>query len=287
MIVRGERRNPLQLPSPHPDPFAHPTSPTRSLASRIVPGFVTMSEDANPNVSAAKVARADDRSPSPPSASSPSSSLHRLLTLNPSMAAGAGAGLVSSVVTCPLDVVKTRLQAQTVGTNHHTYQGVLGSSSFPSVSIVKVRIKLDRTPTLPKDGFPVHQFLEITSGSTRFNGSLRSVPLSASAVALHHLLETRPNGMIPGADLFLLLYLLPATGRTILSQAGLRGFYRGLGPTVLGYLPTWAIYFSVYDAVKTKLGDDSRSQPGTSRSPHGPCLLSQTALLTAFSPSFA
>lgn len=36
---------------------------------------------------------------------------------------------------------------------------------------------------------------------------------------------------------------------------GLRGLYRGLGPTILGYLPTWAIYFAVYDGIKTRFGE--------------------------------
>ncbi|KAI9226172.1 MAG: mitochondrial carrier domain-containing protein [Piptocephalis tieghemiana] len=33
----------------------------------------------------------------------------------------------------------------------------------------------------------------------------------------------------------------------IWSEEGLRGLYRGLGPTVIGYLPTWAIYFTTYE----------------------------------------
>lgn len=36
---------------------------------------------------------------------------------------------------------------------------------------------------------------------------------------------------------------------------GFRGLYRGLGPTVIGYLPTWAIYFTVYDQVKGRLSE--------------------------------
>lgn len=36
---------------------------------------------------------------------------------------------------------------------------------------------------------------------------------------------------------------------------GFRGLYRGLGPTIIGYLPTWAIYFTVYDQVKRQLED--------------------------------
>ena len=44
------------------------------------------------------------------------------------------------------------------------------------------------------------------------------------------------------------------TIKFILHHDGLRGMYRGLGPTILGYLPTWAIYFAVYDGIKTVFG---------------------------------
>ncbi|CAK9780296.1 unnamed protein product [Cutaneotrichosporon oleaginosum] len=86
-----------------------------------------------------------------------------------SMVAGAGAGLVSSIATCPLDVVKTTLQAQSVARGDKGYEGV-----------TKTIIRIYR-------------------------------------------------------------------------QSGLRGFYRGLGPTIGGYLPTWGIYFTVYDFIKDRL----------------------------------
>ena len=47
----------------------------------------------------------------------------------------------------------------------------------------------------------------------------------------------------------------PDTIQYIGKTDGFRGYYRGLGPTILGYLPTWAIYFSVYDGVKTYFGE--------------------------------
>jgi solute carrier family 25 (mitochondrial folate transporter), member 32 len=49
-------------------------------------------------------------------------------TSSPSTLAGAGAGLVSSILTCPLDVIKTKVQAAKGGVD---YVGVLGSS--PSI----------------------------------------------------------------------------------------------------------------------------------------------------------
>lgn len=89
------------------------------------------------------------------------------------MIAGAGGGLVASIATCPLDVVKTKLQAQQYTRGQAGYEGILG------------------------------------------------------------------------------------TVKSILKYDGVRGMYRGLGPTLLGYLPTWAIYFAVYDTIKDYFGKKS------------------------------
>jgi len=45
------------------------------------------------------------------------------------------------------------------------------------------------------------------------------------------------------------------TIKTVWRYSGFKGFYRGLGPTIIGYLPTWAIYFTVYDGIKTTFGE--------------------------------
>ena len=95
---------------------------------------------------------------------------------------GAMGGVASGIVTCPLDVIKTRLQAQ---------------GSF--------RRNMRR-------GHP---------GTALYQG-------------------------------------LMGTARVIWKEDGVRGMYRGLGPMLLGYLPTWAVYMAVYDSSRewyyTKLG---------------------------------
>jgi solute carrier family 25 folate transporter 32 len=86
------------------------------------------------------------------------------------------AGMASGIVTCPLDVIKTKLQAQ---------------------------------------------------GSFRARSALTE---GIRPIAMY-------NGML-------------GTARTIYTQDGIRGMYRGLGPMLLGYLPTWAVYMSVYDSTR-------------------------------------
>ncbi|KAJ2866003.1 hypothetical protein GGH94_001854 [Coemansia aciculifera] len=98
--------------------------------------------------------------------------------------AGAGAGCVSSVVTCPLDVAKTRLQ----------YQGVLQE-----------------------------RYRQL--GYTPYKGTLNTL-------------------------------------RRILAEEGVHGLYRGLAPMMMGYLPTWAIYFGAYEALKGELSHSLGSDGG-------------------------
>lgn len=93
--------------------------------------------------------------------------------------AGAIGGFTSGVVTCPLDVIKTKLQAQ---------------GGYTPVD-------LGRHAGHPK----------------MYNG-------------------------------------LVGTAKVIWRLEGLRGMYRGLGPIVMGYLPTWAVWFTVYNEAKIWIG---------------------------------
>ena len=51
------------------------------------------------------------------------------------------------------------------------------------------------------------------------------------------------------------------TAATIWNEEGLRGMYRGLGPMLLGYVPTWAVYLTVYNKAqaffRTRTGKQS------------------------------
>ena len=88
---------------------------------------------------------------------------------------GGIAGAIAGIVSCPLDVIKTKLQAQ--------------------------------------GGFP-----DARNGSKVTTAAYRGVAGSAS---------------------------------TIWREDGVRGMYRGLGPMLLGYIPTWAVYLTVYNKSQT------------------------------------
>ena len=84
---------------------------------------------------------------------------------------GGLAGAASGIVSCPLDVIKTKLQAQ---------------GGF----------------RIPREG------------------------ISITAAGYHG---------------------VHGTATTIWREDGIRGMYRGLGPMLLGYVPTWAVYLTVYN----------------------------------------
>lgn len=68
-------------------------------------------------------------------------------------------------------------------------------------------------------------------------------------------LQAQGGGLLhacPSVDSYKGLF---GTLKIIWREESFRGLYRGLGPTIIGYLPTWAIYFTVYDAAKAKLSD--------------------------------
>ncbi|KAM0415175.1 hypothetical protein ACHAPD_006363 [Fusarium lateritium] len=100
--------------------------------------------------------------------------------------AGAVGGFTSGVVTCPLDVIKTKLQAQ-------------GGYA-----------------ALNKGRHVGHPQL--------YNGLLGS-------------------------------------GKVIWREEGIRGLYRGLGPIIMGYLPTWAVWFTVYNKSKGYLSQHYVTNP--------------------------
>ncbi|RPA79840.1 mitochondrial carrier [Ascobolus immersus RN42] len=92
--------------------------------------------------------------------------------------AGAMGGFMSGIATCPLDVIKTKLQAQ------GAFRRALAEGGKPTTDVIY----------------------------KGFTGSVR----------------------------------------TIWKDERLRGFYRGLGPIVMGYLPTWGVYFFVYEDLKQR-----------------------------------
>lgn len=100
--------------------------------------------------------------------------------------AGAVAGAASGIVTCPLDVIKTKLQAQ---------------NAF-----------IRRNPGTAGQAIPSYR------------------------------------------GLF-------GTAAVVWNQDGVRGMYRGLGPMLIGYLPTWAVYMAVYSSTKDYLSATTNDAP--------------------------
>ncbi|KAK3008123.1 hypothetical protein RJ639_014235 [Escallonia herrerae] len=64
-----------------------------------------------------------------------------------------------------------------------------------------------------------------------------------------HGLPRLANGSVRGS-------LIVGSLEQIFQKEGMRGMYRGLSPTVLALLPNWAVYFTIYDQLKSFLSSD-------------------------------
>ncbi|GFZ13760.1 NAD+ transporter 1 [Actinidia rufa] len=64
-----------------------------------------------------------------------------------------------------------------------------------------------------------------------------------------HGLSALGNGSIKGS-------IIVGSLEQIFQREGLRGMYRGLSPTVLALLPNWAVYFTIYEQLKSFLGSN-------------------------------
>ncbi|KAI8342974.1 mitochondrial carrier domain-containing protein [Chlamydoabsidia padenii] len=76
--------------------------------------------------------------------------------------------------------------------------------------------------------------------------SMVVVPLDVVKTRLQNQGKVQPGALVYQGTI--------GTLSRIWNEEGIRGLYRGLGPTIFGYLPTWAIYFTVYDYCKAHWG---------------------------------
>lgn len=134
--------------------------------------------------------------------------------------AGGVAGTTGAIVTCPLEVVKTRLQSSSSGfypppVNKEFTSGHVTCKSFPTP---------EQRRRLCTGGYPRYSFL-----------------------ALSHCGVSTPPGGSPHTH--------PTPGiyqciRYIIKNEGARALFKGLGPNLVGVAPSRAIYFCAYSKSK-------------------------------------
>ncbi|XP_017858030.1 PREDICTED: solute carrier family 25 member 36 isoform X2 [Drosophila arizonae] len=138
--------------------------------------------------------------------------------------AGASAGTVGAVVTCPLEVVKTRLQSSTAfqptATTTRIVEPVGGPANGGASELLRPEQRRKLSTTILRN---------------------RSQP---QIMAISHcgISSTTPKTMS-------IMQCL----RYIVQNEGPRALFKGLGPNLVGVAPSRAIYFSTYSQTKNSL----------------------------------
>lgn len=161
---------------------------------------------------------------------------------------GAAAGVISALAVCPLDVAKTKLQAQGGLLSLQKHYEQLGSDKHSKLLLNHSQV----SPSVQQSSSP-------------------SVTISSATASKLTNTPIPPNGTfkLPTTHKYKGIF---GTLSTIVKEEGIAGLYRGLVPITIGYLPTWAIYFVVYEEVKNRT---------SSKIPEYPFLSNVVSALTA------
>ncbi|KAG8037324.1 hypothetical protein G9C98_005534, partial [Cotesia typhae] len=144
------------------------------------------------------------------------------------------AGTVGAIVTCPLEVVKTRLQSSTSELYRH---------------FISVPTATGATTTLSVSS----PHLAISNGYKNHETPSPSKPYRHHHHHLHHNhLPSPPSQSSPG-----LIHCL----RYIVKYEGVGALFKGLGPNLVGVAPSRAIYFCTYSQSKSFFNSNLPTAP--------------------------
>ena len=130
------------------------------------------------------------------------------------------------------------------------------NKSTTAVSLMSTTDSEPPSPTKVPDRYaPSAATVEPRDMSSSNTHSTWSSPVTALAVRVSKLPDSSVNALCgASAGPTRAVYKgLTGTARVIWIEDGMRGLYRGLGPMLLGYIPTWAVYMSTYESTKNVL----------------------------------
>ncbi|XP_017954115.1 mitochondrial carrier protein Rim2 isoform X1 [Drosophila navojoa] len=145
--------------------------------------------------------------------------------------AGASAGTVGAVVTCPLEVVKTRLQSSTAFLPTATTTRIVEPAGGPANGGASELLRPEQRRKLSTT------ILRNRSQPQVIGGVRRIMAISHCGIS-----STTPKSMS-------IMQCL----RYIVQNEGPRALFKGLGPNLVGVAPSRAIYFSTYSQTKNSL----------------------------------
>ncbi|KAK9507569.1 hypothetical protein O3M35_007396 [Rhynocoris fuscipes] len=130
------------------------------------------------------------------------------------LVAGGVAGTTGAVVTCPLEVVKTRLQSS-------------GYTCLPNIASPETSSRHVTCKTI----LPSHQRRKINTITSRHATQML-------AISTYGMPQTKSIGILQCL-------------RLIIQHEGPGALFRGLGPNLIGVAPSRAIYFCAYSQAKS------------------------------------